>query len=310
MPAPPRSVAIILPTRNRADRLRETLKAVVGQSVPADWTLDVLVVDNGSTDHTATVVREFAAGPVPVRYVHEPRPGLSLARNRGMAETAAAVILFTDDDVIPPPDWAYRMALPLFEGEFDAVSGTVACPDELRRPWMRDTHYSFVSINDGRYTPGAGPVSLIGANMAFRRAVLEKVPGFDEQLGPGTGRGGEEELLAFQMQRAGFKVGFRPDVVVLHYFGDDRVDREGLHKTAAAQGRGAAWLQRHWYHNEPRLLPLRKAWSRFKLWRYRTGRRIKGADAPWHDEKELQLLKIAAMYDELCRVRAEPRRFR
>ena len=99
------SVSIIICTRDHAESLRATLEALGRVFVPERWTVEVLVVDNGSTDPTPAVVREARLSTMTVRYVLESRPGQSRARNAGLAVARGDIILFTDDDVRPARDW-------------------------------------------------------------------------------------------------------------------------------------------------------------------------------------------------------------
>ncbi len=94
-------ISIIICTRDRAESLKETLRAVGETLVPDDLDVEVLVVDNGSRDRTRRVVRQAKLWGRAPRYVYEPRLGLSCARNTGMAAARGAVLLWTDDDVRP-----------------------------------------------------------------------------------------------------------------------------------------------------------------------------------------------------------------
>ena len=98
------SVAIC--TQNRADSLARTLESLCAmRCVPASE-YEVVVVDNGSTDHTAKVCNEFAAR-LPIRYFFEEQRGLSVARNRAIREARGRYICWTDDDVTVGPGWLH-----------------------------------------------------------------------------------------------------------------------------------------------------------------------------------------------------------
>src|SRR5687768_15493346 len=119
------TVSIVICTRNRADSLRETLVSMGNCQVPSHLPSELLVVDNGSTDHTRQVAEQAALANMPVRYIHEPRRGQSHARNRGLIEAIGDIFLFTDDDVRVPETWIERMCRPIADNEADAVVGGV-----------------------------------------------------------------------------------------------------------------------------------------------------------------------------------------
>src|SRR5438105_4057502 len=98
-------VSIILCTSNRAGHLERTLGTIGLLEVSPETPIELLVVDNASTDQTKQIVAECAPHQIPTRYLWEPRRGLSRARNRGLRESSGNILVFTDDDVRPPPNW-------------------------------------------------------------------------------------------------------------------------------------------------------------------------------------------------------------
>jgi len=108
-------VTAIICTRNRATQLSQVLESASHLVVPPGLSWEFIVVDNGSSDNTADVVRRYA-GRLPLRIVREEIPGLSNARNRGVAEARGDYICWTDDDVRLDPNWlaAYAAALRAF----------------------------------------------------------------------------------------------------------------------------------------------------------------------------------------------------
>src|SRR5262249_48517636 len=109
-----RLISLCICTYNRSRSLNETLNSVRGlQSLEA--LLEILIIDNNSTDDTADIVETFAP-ELPIRRVVELSQGLSHARNRAIAEFRGELLLFTDDDVLLDPDWltAYALAASKF----------------------------------------------------------------------------------------------------------------------------------------------------------------------------------------------------
>jgi glycosyltransferase involved in cell wall biosynthesis len=97
-------ISVVVCTRNRAVQLGEFLASARGLVVPAGLDWELIVVDNGSKDRTAEVAMSFAPG-LPIRCVREEEPGLSNARNKGVAEAKGDYICWTDDDVVLDPQW-------------------------------------------------------------------------------------------------------------------------------------------------------------------------------------------------------------
>jgi glycosyltransferase involved in cell wall biosynthesis len=157
-------------------------------------TWEVIVVDNNSADHTRQVVDEAACDWPLLRYAFEPAQGLSHARNHGIAAARGEVLLFTDDDVLPDPDWMETTLRGLETHHADACGGYIAPIWEAPPPpWLTERFYGFLAVRTDRSDdypitqPGQAPY---GANMAIRRHVFERVGPFD------TNRGRKGKVLA------------------------------------------------------------------------------------------------------------------
>lgn len=307
----PATVAIILCTRDRIASLRDTLAAIGRCAVPADLTAELIVVDNGSTDGTADLVRSTRLPNLPVRYVPEPAPGQVRARNAGLrASAGAAVVLFTDDDVRPVPDWIEGMCRPILAGAGDAVTGTVTFPPHHAAMLAREPFHSlrgWFAATD--HIDPAAPGLLVGANMAFSRRVVETLGGFDPELGPGALGFYDDTVWSFRIQRAGFRlVAAAPGVSVEHHFDRSRLTRGTLLSMAGRMGRSEAWLSYHW-EGSPATVPaakLRRARGLLGLYRTLTPWRLLQRAAPaW----ELRRVQTLAYLEELGRMDGQPRKY-
>ena len=252
-------LSIIICTRDRAESLRATLSALGQVKVPNDLRVELVVVDNGSTDHTAEVVRDAVIPRFSIQYVYEARTGLANARNTGVSRAEGDIFLFTDDDVRPSMDWIERMCGPLLDGTTDAVEGLITIAPHLEREWLRGFLRVYVACNDQLARTGADH-PLIGANMAFARYVLDKVSGFDLDLGAGSANGfGEETLFSFQLRAAGFRIVVANGGAVEHHFNEDRLRPDRFLGALYKMGRSAAYIAYHWEHRHIRS-------ARVKLW--------------------------------------------
>jgi glycosyltransferase involved in cell wall biosynthesis len=172
--------SVVIPTYNRAATLRQTLTALMAQDYP-DY--EIIVVDDGSTDDTrAMIAREFPQ----VRYIYQQNRGPAAARNRGIAHARGEIIAFTDDDCVPPRDWLARLA----DGyarypDVVGVGGYLEAPDEVlqRAPLARYERFiarRVFRVSEREYVGGFECPAGGTNNIAYRRAILERVGGFDE----------------------------------------------------------------------------------------------------------------------------------
>jgi len=172
-----------------------------------------------------------------------------------LAEARGDIILFTDDDVRPAENWVEGMCGPILEGKADAVAGGVVLAPELERPWMAPMHRAWLAASV-RLDP-RNPQQMIGANMAFARSVLTKVPAFDPELGPGATGGGDDVLFSFQLKEAGFRLISAFDVAVVHHFQRIRFKRAQWLSAARCHADTQAYLAHHWHHEQMGLVRLR-----------------------------------------------------
>ncbi|MFE4372343.1 glycosyltransferase [Streptomyces sp. NPDC056835] len=228
--APPRTT-VVVGTRERAGQLARALDSLLAQDHPD---FRVLVVDNAPvTSATRDLVASRYAGRVD--YVHEPRPGLALAHNRGLAETDGAdgaVVAFTDDDVIADPHWLTALSTPFAaDPGLGCVTGLIL-PARLTTPAqiLLESHGGFAKGFEQRlYDPARPPAGEplfpftagsfgSGANMAFRTDALRAVGGFDPATGTGTPARGGDDLYAFvRILSAGHRLRYTPWALVWHH---------------------------------------------------------------------------------------------
>lgn len=262
------TVSIILCSHNRAEHLEKTLQSVRRVTVPEDWEVELLLVDNASTDATPEVMQDFDHPRMSVRVLREEKPGVSHARNHAVREAQGQVLLFTDDDVRLPSDWIEGMAIPILQDEADAIAGGVELTEEVRADWMTPHHRSLLASTE-QIAPDQ-PKWIVGANMAISREVFEKIPGFDPELGPGQLGLGEETLLFLQMREAGFRIEAAFDVVVEHCPDTSRLTWDGWDEAARKAGRAGAYRSYHWRHRHYSLPALVAGWMYYTicvLWR-------------------------------------------
>lgn len=227
-PAPGRSFTVAVCTRNRPALLEVCLRSLVESRAEAGGAapLEILVVDNAPSDDGT----ERVAATLPVRYVREPRPGLDFGRNRAVAEATSDVLAFVDDDVRVDRGW-FRGLVEAIDRDPDAggVTGPVL-PAELqtgaqvaferRGGFRRGFHRRRMGPGDvpgNRLFPSGAGIFGAGCNMAYDRALVVELGGFDEALD--TGRplpGGGDLDMFYRVVRAGRPMVYAPDALVFH----------------------------------------------------------------------------------------------
>lgn len=196
--------SVIVCTRNGADRIAACLMAIGSMS----GRFETIVVDDGSTDGTADLVRRRFPS---VKLLQLDFCGLSAARNAGAAVAVGGVLAFTDDDCEPDSKWLVRLARVLASGDFAAVGGPNIPPPP------RDWHQAVVCAAPG--SPGHVMLDdveaehLPGCNLAVTREAFGIVGGFD----PVFRTAGDDVDFCWRLRDAGFRMGFAPDAFVWHH---------------------------------------------------------------------------------------------
>ena len=221
-------VSIIVCTRNRAESLGRTLAALARLDVSALPAVELVIVDNGSTDGTAELVRTAAGSfPYPVRLVSCPEKGLSRARNAGVAEARHALILFTDDDCLPEPDWAVRLAEAYGGDPLQVIGGRVVDVAQGETPGLTPPPADLRGA-EWLDRPERTHLFMIGANFSFGSAVVSRIGLFDTRFGAGAPlHAAEDTDFVYRAFRAGIPVRYDPSAVVWH---DHRRDAATLRR--------------------------------------------------------------------------------
>lgn len=236
--------SVIICTRNRCADILATVRALKEVVVPDGLNVEYVLVDNGSTDDTPAQLSAELRNMASARYLREPRKGQSHALNMGLAQTDGEIVVLTDDDVRPDRNWIAMLCQNLANGRSDAVAGTVRMAPHLCRPWMMPTHKAWLACTDS--LDPVHPATAVGANMAFHRRILQKVPGFDVELGPGRLGLWGDTLFSMQIKNAGFTLSRAVDAVVEHWFDPSRLRRDFFLNYVKMEARCAAYVAWHW----------------------------------------------------------------
>jgi glycosyltransferase involved in cell wall biosynthesis len=198
--------------------------------------LEVLVVDNNSSDQTREIAEDFCRRyPGRFRYIFEPHPGKSFALNTGVREAHGDVLAFTDDDVTVEPTWVQNLTASLNDGEWAGAGGRTLLAHPFSPPrWLTLTGpdnlgYVLAPLFDRGLHPSEFREPPYGANMAFRKEMFGKYGLFRTDLGPSPNpevpRPSEDTEFGRRLLAAGERLRYEPSAIVYHPVPEDRVQK-------------------------------------------------------------------------------------
>ena len=258
----PPILSVVIATLNRATDLQRCLQALQRQTIASH--IEVIVIDDGSSDFTSEVARR--AGAVVIR--NPSTRGVSAARNSGIKSATADIIAFLDDDCEPYPDWAERLTLS-YDEEVVGLGGPILTaaeagvilgylsrnnplrPQEIELAASTNIFYRFALYLKRQLTleerhDSRQVYAMASANLSVRRQALMDVGGFDERIRFGS----EDYDLCWRLKRAfpTMSLIFEPSVRVTHHF---RPSLRDLARRSCAYGRGSALMHRKWPDSVP-----------------------------------------------------------
>jgi len=199
-----KTASIIIPTFNGATRIGNCLDSLVKQTAGRD--IEILVVDDGSTDSTTNVVNSYSS----IRLITQANAGPASARNRGALEAKGTILLFTDDDCVPMPDWLEAMLAPFNDPEVVGAKG-------IYRTHQKSLAARFVQIEyEDKYRLMAGLPSIDFIDTysaAFRRERFLEMAGYDTSFPVACA---EDIELSYRMSARGWKMKFVSAAIVYH----------------------------------------------------------------------------------------------
>lgn len=237
---------------------------------------EVIVVNScPSSDATAHLVASYPR----MRYIHEPRPGAGLARNRGLLAATHDVVAYTDDDAQVDRGWLHAL-LRNFDDPIVGIVTGITMPLELEtyaQLWFEETHgfargFERKTFDISTMNPLAAGLVGASVNMAVRRSALAEIGLFDEALGPGTPAcSGEDHEFFYRTLARGFRIVYDPTALVWHRH---RREWDSLRRTIFGYGVGvfAWWTRALLVEHELVLLKLGPRW----FWQHHVRQLAKG----------------------------------
>lgn len=230
--------------------LSDAIQSLLAQTAPSAQ-YEIIVVDNHSTDDTAAVVQAWqeSHGAERLYLLHEPRLGLSNARNAGVQAATGEIIALMDDDGVADVGWLAELttAYETFPDAW-AIGGKIVPVWEGERPsWLTDNllpQLSMLDLGDTERPLKEGEGLLYGANCSFRRCAFDELGLFRTDLGRYAHQmlGSEETELQTRILRHGKSVVYTPHAIVHHRVTSDRLQPRYFIKLAYGKGRTRARL--------------------------------------------------------------------
>ncbi|WP_242152278.1 glycosyltransferase family 2 protein [Sphingomonas sp. BAUL-RG-20F-R05-02] len=212
-------ISLLLCTRDRAGSLAATL-ASINRAIRAapHLTIEVVIVDNGSTDDTADRLTTWRAGqPFTVHLLAEPRPGLARARNTGLARTMGRIVAMTDDDCVLHTDYFGALAACFADVTEPTIIGgriLLGDPRDIAVTVKLEDHPMIAAADQ---FPGG---FVMGANLAMTADAIARIGAFDERFGAGARFVSAEDTdFLFRAQRQNIPVRYEPHFTVDHHHG-------------------------------------------------------------------------------------------
>jgi len=234
-------LSVIICSRNRAHEIVNCLPGVAEQAKNFS-DVEVIIVDNGSTDNTKEVVQQMSASlQYPFNYIFEPIAGLCQARNRGRQEAKGTVLAYLDDDAILKDGWVERIRKHFSEKKSDCLGGKVSIELGGEMPFVfeENMHWFFMASNLGEQPrPLVHPEHPTGCNMAFTTDVFDAISGFNTNLK----LYGDETDFFRRVNEKKFSVYYDPAVEVSQFIPKERLTKEDLKDKSYKWGKGAATL--------------------------------------------------------------------
>ncbi len=236
-------VSIIICTRNRAYEIVNCFPDLVKQAASFS-DVEVIVIDNGSTDNTKSVVDSASKNlDYPIRYFYEEVPGLCQARNRGRAEARGSVLAYLDDDSIVKAHWLERVRDHFIAKKSDCLGGKVSIELGGNMPFALENHmhwFFMASIHGDTPHMFKYPAHPTGCNMCISAYVFDKIGGFDTNLK----LYGDEKDFFRRASEAGFTSFYDPSIEVYQFIPAERLTKDQLRIKSFKWGEGAAmnWM--------------------------------------------------------------------
>lgn len=227
-------ISVAICTYNRWSLLKRTLDSLFSQSAPSAINWELLVIDNASTDSTASEVKALLPAHPELKYFSEPNPGISFARNKALRKFRGDLLCFLDDDATVEKDYIEKIYKAWKDEEWGMAGGRIVSDFQIEPPaWVKKlpprlTNGPLCVFDNGEQHELMKPYAVpTGCNMLLTREAIKLIGDFDTALGrKGKSlRGGDDTSYGLRAWKAGLKIGYCGSITVRHYVSDERLNR-------------------------------------------------------------------------------------
>ena len=232
-------ITVAICTRNRANFLQRAVESVLPQMT--DET-ELLIIDNASTDDTATVAAQLAAANPRLTVCGENEIGVSAARNTALKKARGQYVLFLDDDELADTGWLQAYAnffRKLPSSRVGCVGGPYVVQHEIPPPAWMDPNYGGFDVCGSQRVLTCG-TNLAGGNCAYPRVLIRSLGGFDSGL-----TRYEDSDLNIRLRNAGYETWWLPNARIFHRLPAERLNFHTVGGIAFNEGRSVALLRLH-----------------------------------------------------------------
>lgn len=216
-------LSVVICTYNNAESLAITLQQVLSQTISNPDLIEVIVINNNSSDNTAQVLESIPITQFTFRYYFEPRQGISHARNTGFEKAHGDYILYTDDDADIPQYWLEKYLYKIAGHNLDCMFGKISIIWDMPPPWWYESKryqglFAALDYGDTELKVITKQHPFLSKNVCIKKSCLVEIGGFDPSLGR-KGKiltGGEEILAYYRLIEAKKSIYYCPDITVGH----------------------------------------------------------------------------------------------
>lgn len=237
-------ISIIICTYNRSKLLVDCLESLLRNLGSQDH-YEIIIVDNNSTDNTASIGLKYSEKYEFVKYFKEPEVGLSHARNAGCENANGEWLVYIDDDITVDQKFYHELEKIILINSFDLFTGIPIPNFEVQKPkWIpisferKMTRHTEIGLIENE--------SIVGCIMAIKKSTLEKIGGFSPALGMKGNQiaYGEDDYIQIKATEMNFKIGINPNLIVHHNVRKEKLKLKWHLKSEFAHGKAGYYINK------------------------------------------------------------------